>query len=90
MQHVALLTADPGGRKIESQLCHITFVEIDHEIVTKKFLPPNPNPTIKVTKTAPVNTGIGISLNNSDNSFIPYLFQILHTVCQSICKGVSF
>ena len=39
MQSVARLTADPGGRKFESLLDHITFVEVDHKIIFKFILP---------------------------------------------------
>ena len=32
-QSLVCLTADTGGFKFESQVDHITFVEIDHEII---------------------------------------------------------
>ena len=38
-QSLACLTADPRGLKFESQLDHITFVEIDHEIIATAILP---------------------------------------------------
>ena len=38
-QSLVCLTADPGGLKFESQLGHITLVEIDHEIIATVILP---------------------------------------------------
>ena len=33
-QSVVGLTADPGVTKFKSQVCHITFMDIDHEIIS--------------------------------------------------------
>ena len=36
---VGSASADPGGRKFKPQQGHITFVEIDHEIISTAILP---------------------------------------------------
>ena len=38
VQFVSLLAADSGGRKFESQLGHIIFMETDREIISPVFL----------------------------------------------------